>query len=267
MPELPEVESFKRYFDKTSLRQKIKRVRLSAPGMLFHSTEKEVLDNLEGNTFTATHRHGKFFFALLKRNGALMLHFGMTGDLVYYTPDKKSPIRFALLIEFANGKNLAFQDTRKLGMIGWVDDVDAFIQRHGYGKDALKISEREFVASIQRRKTAIKTTIMNQRVVAGVGNEYSDEILFRARIHPESPANALNEAQLKEIYAEMKSILKDAVKRRADRKKMSQYFFLENRQAGLKCPEGCKGFTEFRTIGGRSAYFCPSCQKLYTQRP
>jgi formamidopyrimidine-DNA glycosylase len=264
MPELPEVESFKRYFDKTSLRQKIKRVRLAAPGMLFHSTEKEVLDNLEGNTFTETRRHGKFFFALLKRNGALMLHFGMTGDLVYHKSDKNSPIRFALLIEFANGKNLAFQDTRKLGMIGWVDNVDAFIQRQGYGEDALKISEKEFVASLQKRKTAIKTAIMNQRVVAGVGNEYSDEILFRSSIHPESPANALSDAKLKEIYSHMKSVLKVAVKRRAGQKKMSEFFFLENRRAGLKCPEGCKGFTEFKTIGGRSAYFCPGCQKLYT---
>jgi formamidopyrimidine-DNA glycosylase len=263
MPELPEVESFKRYFDKTSLRQKIKRVRLDAPGMLFQSTEKEILDNLEGNVFTKTRRHGKFFFAELKHDGALLLHFGMTGEFVYYKPDKKSPKRFALLIEFSNGKNLAFQDTRKLGMIGWVDDVDAFIQRQGYGEDALKLTAKDFIASLKKRKTAIKTAIMNQRIVAGVGNEYSDEILFRSRIHPESPANALSDVQLKAIHAHMKSVLKVAVKRRAAEKKMSGFFFLENRRAGLKCPEGCKGVTAFKTIGGRSAYFCPSCQKLY----
>lgn len=263
MPELPEVESFKRYFDKTSLRQKIKKVRLGAPDMLFHASEKDVLDNLKGNTFVETRRHGKFFFALLKKNGALLLHFGMTGKFLYYMPDKKSPKSFALLIEFGNGNNLAFQDSRRLGMIGWVSDVDEFIQRHGYGIDALKISEKEFVAIVRKRKTAIKTVLINQRVVAGVGNEFSDEILFQSRIHPESKANVLTEAQLKTIYGHMNTILKEAVKQNADRDKLRQYFFLENRRADLKCPEGCKGFTEFKTVGGRSAYFCPSCQKLY----
>ncbi|MBL0741839.1 Fpg/Nei family DNA glycosylase [Chryseolinea lacunae] len=263
MPELPEVESFKRYFDKTSLHQKIKKVRLSAPDMLFYTQEKDVLDNLEGNIFVETRRHGKFFFALLKKNGALLLHFGMTGKFLYYTPDKKSHRSFALLVEFENGNCLAFQDSRRLGMIGWVRDVDEFIQRQGYGADALKISEKDFVAVVHKRKTAIKTVLMNQRVVAGVGNEFSDEILFQARIHPESTANVLTAAQLKTIYGHMKTILKEAVKQNADRDKLRQYFFLENRRADLKCPEGCRGFTEFKTIGGRSAYFCPSCQKRY----
>jgi formamidopyrimidine-DNA glycosylase len=191
-----------------------------------------------------------------------MLHFGMTGELNYYKPEAKSPKTYVLLLHFSNGHNFSFSDRRRLGKIALVDDVEAFIKKRGYGKDALQITREEFIEKIRKKRTPVKVTLMDQKIVAGVGNEFSDEILFQCKIHPASNTSKLSEKQLNEIYDRMKSILKEAVKHNADRDQLTKYFFLDNRKARLECPR-CKGETEFQTIGGRSSYFCPSCQKLY----
>jgi formamidopyrimidine-DNA glycosylase len=263
MPELPEVESFKKYIDDTSLRQKIESVKLASKGLLLNTSSRELIKALEGTSFTKTFRHGKFLFVELARKGYLMLHFGMTGDLLYYTPEKKSPKVFVLLMLFSNGKALLFSDSRKLGKIALVESMDEFILQRGYGDDALKISQENFVKKFEKRKAAVKTVLMNQKIVAGVGNEFSDEILFQSQVDPRSACNKLSDGLLKDIFHNMKKILKEAVGHNADRDKLKHYFFLGNRKAGLKCPR-CKGKTEFETIGGRSSYFCPSCQKLYS---
>ena len=263
MPELPEVESFRKYIEKTSLNRRIEAIKLGSPSMLFSTTPKLLRQKLEGNRFISTHRHGKFLFVNLKNGGGLMLHFGMTGDLVFIKRNEAdAPSKFALHFHFEEGSDLYFTDARKLGKIQWVPDVDEFIKTRKYGIDALKITESEFVEKILNKKVAIKTALMDQKVVAGVGNEFSDEILFQSKIHPATIANKLSPTHVKRIYREMLVILKEAVRYNADREKLAHYFFLGNRKGGLECPR-CKGETEFQTIGGRSSYFCPACQKKY----
>lgn len=261
MPELPEIETYRKYIDDTSIGQRIIKVQLRTQHMLLDTTDKTLKDTLEGNMFKDTFRHGKFLFIHLKSKESLMLHFGMTGDLDY-TKDDVQPKYYAIIFQFKNKHQLVFSDARKLGKIALVKDVQAFIKKRGYGKDALDITKEEFLKRFIKKRTAIKVSLMDQKVVAGVGNEYSDEILFQCRIHPASITAELPEKQLTQIYTVMRSILKEAVKKRAQRKKMTKFFFLENRKAGLVCPR-CKGETAWQTIGGRSSYFCPSCQKLY----
>lgn len=94
-----------------------------------------------------------------------------------------------------------FSDTRKLGKIALVDNIELFVAERRYGKDALSITGSEFVELIQKKKMAIKTALMDQKIVAGVGNEFSDEILFETRIHPGTPTMNLSANQLKSIYA------------------------------------------------------------------
>lgn len=264
MPELPEVESFKKYLDKTSLHQTIENISLASPGMLLNTSRKKLSDTLIGNSFEKSQRHGKFLFIQLKSGEHLMVHFGMTGYFLYDKSIKNSSEKsYALLVQFSNGSNLIFSDRRKLGKIAIVKDIDSFVEKRGYGKDALKITEAEFVQLVEKRKAPVKAALMNQKILAGVGNEYSDEILFQSRIHPASTTAKLSKKQLKEIFHHTLAVLKEAVKQNADHNKLRQYFFLDNRKAGLSCPDNCKGKTEFQTIGGRSSYFCPSCQKLY----
>jgi formamidopyrimidine-DNA glycosylase len=262
MPELPEVESFRRFIEKTSLDQTIELIKIGAPNMLLNTSSKKLSAVLEGNSLIGTVRHGKFLFIRLKKNGSLMLHFGLTGDLVFIKKDQDDPpAKFALRFHFKGGNDLYFTDTRKMGKIALVDDVDEFIIQRKYGPDALKIKADDFTTRIGKKRVAIKTALMDQNTVAGVGNEFSDEILFQTKIHPSSIAANLSAAQLKKIHTTMVPVLKEAVKHNGDRSKLGHYFFLDNRKAGLTCPR-CKGKTEFKTIGGRSSYFCPSCQKL-----
>jgi formamidopyrimidine-DNA glycosylase len=262
MPELPEVESFKKYIDKTSIGKQIELINLVAPKMLINTTEKKLKSTLVGNVFKGTFRHGKFLFIELKKGGNLLLHFGLTGDLAFIKPGEEPPQKFVLRFHFHDDSDLFFTDTRKMGKIALVDDIKSFIAERGYGKDALTITKQEFIESLKKKKIAIKTVLMDQKILAGVGNEFSDEILFQAKIHPATPTINLSAKQMQTIYTLMLSILKQSVKHNADREKLGQYFFLENRKAGLVCPN-CNVKTAFQTIGGRSSYFCPSCQKKY----
>jgi formamidopyrimidine-DNA glycosylase len=261
MPELPEVESFRKYIEDTSFGQRISKVQLSTRNMLLETTDKDLKTALEGNSFADTFRHGKFLFIELKSKQFLMLHFGMTGDLDY-SEEPKKPKSFAMIFTFSNKHQLVFSDPRRLGKIALVDDPQAFIAKRKYGKDALNISRQEFLKRFKNKKTPIKVSLMDQKTIAGVGNEFSDEILFQSKIHPNSNTAALSEEQLVMIFNAMKRILNESVKKNADRSKLKNYFFLGNRKAGLAC-SGCQGETEMQTIGGRSSYFCPSCQKIY----
>ena len=229
--------------------------------MLIETNDRVLKKELVGNSFVDTFRHGKFLFIKLKKGKSLMLHFGMTGDLLYYTPDKQAPVPYVLLFEFANENNLDFSDWRRFGRIALVDNVEKFIEKRGYGKDAMLIGKQEFLRLVGKRKTSIKAVLLNQKILAGVGNEFADEILFQSRVHPASTVMALSQQQLSKIYDVMQRVLRDAVKANADRDKLKKYFFLNNRKAGLSCVR-CGNETEFETVGGRSSYFCPNCQPL-----
>ena len=265
MPELPEVESFRKYVSQHALNQKIRQVTLTHSNLLWKTTSKELERALEGNTIVDTSRHGKFLFILLREKGYLMLHFGMTGDIWYGEVNGTHSIDYILRIDFLNEKVFLFSDPRMFGEIALIENIDEFIRQRGYGSDALKISEKEFMQGLAHRKTAIKTVLINQKIIAGIGNEFSDAILFQCKIHPASHSNSLTTAQLQHIYKVMHKILKEAVSVDADRKRLNHYFLLNQRRAGLTCVR-CKEKTASSTIGGRTSYFCPFCQVLYEKK-
>jgi formamidopyrimidine-DNA glycosylase len=217
MPELPEVESFRKYVAKTSLNKVIEGMKLGAPRSLLEITEKKLRQTLVGNHFTGTFRHGKFLFIQLAKGGNLLLHFGLTGDLIYSRNGDDLPEKFSLQLHFTDDSNLFFTDQRKMGKIGIVDDITAFIDRRGYGADALKINKATFLELIKKKNAPIKSVLMDQNIVAGVGNEFSDEILFQTKIHPSTKPSALSQNQLSGIFEHMTTILKKAVSVNADR--------------------------------------------------
>ena len=262
MPELPEVEAYRTYLEETSLHQKIEEAQCVAPDMLWDTSKARLEKALQGNAFTATHRHGKFLFVKLQHVGYLLLHFGMTGDLHYGKPDPSHPRSFVLRLKFANGNTLLFSDPRRLGKMALVEDTEQFVQQRGYGPDALSLSKEDWMALFKHRKVAIKTFLMDQHIVAGVGNEFSDAILFQCKIHPSSSIQALSASQREEVYSSMRKMLREAVHVHADRSQLDHYFLLNQRKAGLLCPR-CGRKTSSKTIGGRTSYFCPSCQVLY----
>lgn len=261
MPELPEVESYRKYVERTSLDQEISGVSVRSDHQLLNTTKAALAKALKGSRLTGAIRHGKFLFVKMSKGGYLLLHFGLTGDVIYVGQHEDEPRFTTFLLKFKKGGMLAFTDSRQMGKIGLVDDVNKFLRHRGWGPDALQITKEEFIDRFANRRMNIKTALMNQKLVAGVGNEFSDEILYQAGLHPESRVDKLDKRKLEKVFRLMKKILEKAVSVDADRGRLTKYFFLDNRRAGLECPR-CGSKTAFKTVGGRSAYFCPGCQEL-----
>src|SRR4029077_9342002 len=181
MPELPEVETFKRYLDSTSLHQRITGLDVRDAYVLKRVSARELTRRLKGCRFENSHRHGKHLFVRAGDELWLRLHFGMTGSLQYLKRDEQPPKTARVIFRFANKCRLAFDDQRKFGEIGLSRNVDEFLRNRGIGPDALDISLSQFKTILGKHRRAVKSILLNQKLIAGIGNLYADEILFRAR--------------------------------------------------------------------------------------
>jgi len=260
MPELPDVETFKRYFDATSLHQRIGHVDVRDSYILKGISARELARGLKGRRFESSRRHGKHLFVRADGDLWLRLHFGMTGSLHYFKHEEQVPKHTRVLFVFANAHRLAFEDQRKFGEIGLLKDVDEFLKKRGLGPDALDISRSQFQEIFGKHCGAVKTILLNQKLIAGIGNIYADEILFRARIHPATQASALNEKTVTKLFRATRHILKKAIEANANVNLMPRSWLLPRRGKGGKCPL-CGLELKSATIGGRTAWFCAHCQK------
>ncbi len=258
MPELPDVEVFKRYIDSTSLHQPIDSVDTS-DGQLFATTLKKVRRELRGKQLEETKRIGKHLFVRYGQDAWLMLHFGMTGALQYYK-DGNPPDYARLLLHFKNGYHLAYTSARKLGEIDLTNAPETFAEKHDLGPDALSLSREAFLEKMQSKRGGIKSALMDQSFLAGIGNVYSDEILFQSRIHPKAKVDELSDKQLNTLYDKMQEVLVKCIDLQADPARMPDHYLTPRREEGADCPGG-KGKVEKITVNGRSCYYCPEEQR------
>ena len=260
MPELPDVETFKRYLDATSLHQPIKGVEVRSAYVLKRVSERELAHQVKGRSFESSCRHGKHLFVRTDRDLWLRLHFGMTGSLEYLKGQRQAPKDTRVLFGFANHSRLAFRDQRKFGEIGLLKDVDEFLRKRALGPDALDINLSQFKGIFEKHRAAVKTILLNQKLIAGIGNIYADEILFRTRIHPATQALALKEKTITKLFRATRHILKKAIDAQADADRMPKSWLLPGRGKGSKCPR-CGRLLKSSRVGGRTAWFCAYCQK------
>lgn len=262
MPELPDVDGFKRYMDATSLDKTIKKADVKNKQVLSNITAEKLEQELKDCKFKSTHRHGKYLFAKLSSGKFLLMHFGMTGELKYFKDPDKEPEHARLLISFTNGYYLAYDNQRKLGELDIIADIDKYIKEKSLGPDVLDpdYDFLKFKKSIKGRRAMIKSFLMNQKVMAGIGNIYSDEILFQAKLHPKTRAGSLNENQMKKLFNIIKDVMKRSIDRRADPDKLPESFIIPHRNKGDRCPV-CGGEVDRIKVSRRSAYYCPHCQK------
>jgi formamidopyrimidine-DNA glycosylase len=258
MPELPDVEVFKHYMDATALHQTIKRVEVKRQRILA-TTPQKLGATITGYAFESTRRHGKY---LLVRAGGvwLVMHFGMTGQLKYFKSMEQEPDHDRLLFHFANGYHLAYDCQRLFGAVDVVDTPQQLIEDKELGPDALSLDSEGFRACLEGRRGAIKTALMNQHILAGIGNVYSDEILFQARLHPKTPVSELDSDALRTVFEAMRDVLKTAIDCKADPKQFPASYLIPQREAGAACP-GCNGSVKQISFSGRNAYYCPACQR------
>jgi formamidopyrimidine-DNA glycosylase len=260
VPELPEVELYCRYFAGHALRQRVAAVRVLDERIL--AVRSAALKRaLVGHEFTQVRRHGKHLFANAGSSW-LHLHFGMSGDLFYYLTDDAQP-RFARVVfEFANGARLAYDDMRLFGVVDVTKDPDAFIAEHRLGPDPLSSEFRLplFRRILRGRRGTVKALLMTQEIIAGMGNLYVDETLYRASIYPRRAVDALSDAEVKAIFAGIRGVLNEAIAFKSRGGDYPGRWLTQHREEGDRCPR-CGGTIQRAVVFGRTTYFCGKHQK------
>jgi formamidopyrimidine-DNA glycosylase len=263
MPELPDIEVFRRYLRRRTLHDRVDGLSVKRAGRLLKGISTRTLDRrLRGRRLDSTHRHGKYLFVGLddgEEREALVIHFGMSGCLAHYHDPGDAPDHARVVLDLGDGSHLAYDSQRLLGQVA-LADPDAWVEEHELGPDALRVGRRAFVKRLSVRRGTLKPALMDQTLLAGIGNVYSDEILFQGRLHPKTPVSRLDEDELGALHRRMRSVLKGAIRYRADPERVPRTWLLPHREPGARCPR-CRGRVRRPRVGGRSAWICPVCQK------
>ncbi len=278
MPELPEVETIRRQLEPELTGRTITGVRVLDAKLTAPVTASALKRRLEGSTIESVGRRGKYLLFKLGNGETLVLHLRMTGVLTHVpggtarkAAAEQRPPR--LVLRFDDGASLLFHDTRRFGTAMVLSGEDSGTYWHRLGQEPL---ERDFNAgslerSLSGRKRPIKSVLLDQALIAGIGNIYADEALFEARIHPLRPAGEISGDEIAALVKAIKSTLRRAIRLQGSsidtyrdslgRRGRFQETFRVHRRQGEPCP-GCQGMVEKIKVGGRGTYFCPSCQRL-----
>ncbi|MBI4306211.1 MAG: bifunctional DNA-formamidopyrimidine glycosylase/DNA-(apurinic or apyrimidinic site) lyase [Chloroflexi bacterium] len=268
MPELPEVENIRRYL----LRKRVAGRRVTGaevrwPRLVKSPDLEGFVTGLIGRRIKGIDRHGKYLLVSLDR-GIWGLHMGMTGSVRVASPEE-APERFVhATFRLDDGRRIDVNDPRKWSSLWLVDREEEIVGE--LGPDALDagFSVNDFILRLGERRVAIKTALVDQSVLAGVGNIYADEALFRAGIRPTRPANRISNARLRLLYRAVRDTLVHATGYIGDHPLDDGRPFVVDaydgrmdlpRQGGGPCPK-CGTRLKVHAFGNRSSYFCPSCQ-------
>ncbi|MFF5476823.1 Fpg/Nei family DNA glycosylase [Streptomyces sp. NPDC012935] len=258
MPELPDVEGFRNVLQSCAKGRTVRRVDVRDPGVLHGVSARRLREALEGRRVTRAERHGKW---LLARTGGptLALHFGMTGRLLCAHPDDAADPHDRVLLTVARDHQLRYRDQRKLQGL-WLADNDSDVVRllRDQGPDALSVDREEFEDVLASHRGRVKSVLIDQSALAGLGNLLADEILWRARLRPNTPANALAEPERHRLYTEMRRTLRPAVA--AGRVPPRPTWLTGHRDdPDPHCPR-CGTPLRRTRVAGRTTVWCPGCQ-------
>lgn len=288
MPELPEVETVRRGLRDLIIGRKVAKVEHDNPKS-FPNAVAEVEKFLIGAKITDVRRRAKVLMIDLSSGYSLVIHLKMTGQLVFrgeavfgaghpsdsligQLPDRSTRVMF----EFSDGSHLYFNDQRKFGWVKLVPTLEIpnidFMQKVGPEPLEADFTPEQFAERFKRRaKTSIKAALLDQTVVAGVGNIYADEALWGAKIHPQRLVGSLTLAEFKRLYAQLRDVMNLAIDKGgstdknyvdAEGKRGSYMDFARVfRREGLACPRCNTTIIKFKHAG-RGTHICPNCQRL-----
>jgi formamidopyrimidine-DNA glycosylase len=250
VPELPEAERARQAIESGGLHRRIVAVDDSDTYVCRPHTPGEIADALVGRELISAHRRGKAMWVQTSDDGPVLgLHLGMAGRIVVdEDPSPRGWDRFVL--HFEDGGSLALRDKRRLGRARLEPDVDAL------GPDAAEIPRADFRARVGRGSAPLKARLMDQGVVAGIGNLLADEILWRARLDPRRPAGELSVEELDRLRREVRAAMRSAVRRGGAH---TGDVIAERRRDG-HCPR-CGAEMARATVGGRTTFWCPVEQR------
>ncbi|HYW97401.1 MAG TPA: DNA-formamidopyrimidine glycosylase family protein [Bacteroidales bacterium] len=257
MPELPDVEIFRQYAEKHALNKKIKDVEYFDSRVL-QTSKQMITTSLKGKELSGTQRRGKYLF-LRAGDRYMVMHFGMTGYLVYFKAGDDKPDYAQLILDFDNDHSLAYISKRKLGKIDIIDDIEAYSKDNDLGIDVYDSGFDDFMKAMKNKRGNIKSALMDQSHVSGIGNIYADEVLYQEKLHPGAKIQDLDENKMKSLFNTIQRVFRTAINHKANPDDLPDHYLLPHRSEGESCPD-CRGKIRKITVSGRSTYFCPGCQ-------
>jgi formamidopyrimidine-DNA glycosylase len=257
VPELPDVEGFRRYFARYATGRQVLGVRVHDAALARNTTAQVLGRILTGRRFGKPSRTGKWLTAPAEEQ-CLLMHFGMTGLLKWTTDGRDHP--HDRLVFHLEGGELRYRNMRRFGGV-WLARSAADVERitGPLGPDAMTLDRDQLGELLSGRRGGIKAALMDQRLVAGIGNLLSDEVLWRARIHPRAPARDLSPRRLDALDRELREVIA-ASNRRGRIPPIEGWLTGARHERDARCPR-CDAPLRRSTVAGRTAYWCPRCQR------
>ncbi|MGH9401235.1 MAG: bifunctional DNA-formamidopyrimidine glycosylase/DNA-(apurinic or apyrimidinic site) lyase [Terriglobia bacterium] len=275
MPELPEVETVRQGLERRVLGRTITSITIARPSVI-RGDPGRFRRGIEGGRVASLRRKGKTLalelgFADSRTPSYLLIRLGMTGQLVVAQRDAALLAHTHIRMALDGGpEELRYRDPRRFGMLRYCTAREAEQVFGSLGPDALEMTQAEFERAIRGRRGAVKSWLMNQQSLAGLGNIYADEALFEARIHPETSAGVVSKPARSRLYTAIRAVLRHAVELQGT--SFRDYIDIEGRQGGFEpllrayrrtgqpCPR-CGAPIRRVIVSGRSSHFCPRCQR------
>lgn len=264
MPELPEVETVVRTLLPHVQGRRVVTVVHLRPDML-RPQGFGFIEAINGKLLAGVERRAKRIVFTLDTGDRFYIHLGMTGRLTMDDPAAPLAAHTHLIVNLDHGRQLRLSDSRRFGEIVWMGTAD-----HGkLGPEPLTLRADILLARLTQTKRAIKSALLDQNMIAGIGNIYADEALHRAGVHPQRLGETLTAAEAGRLNRAIKGVLRDAI--RAGGSSIRDYVNADGTRGGFQAShrvydrEGkpcrsCRGEIVRITLGGRSTYFCPKCQ-------
>jgi len=285
MPELPEVETIRSDLSAQIVGKKITGLIINSPKTINRSPatfKKDVI----GKKIISISRLGKLLIIELSTDTFILIHLKMTGQLIFRQKNKIIPGGHSqsgmdidnlpnkhtrLIFNFSDHSQLFFNDLRRFGFVKLADQKSKDKEKSKYGLDVFspEFGLPFFKTLIKNKKTKLKSFLLNQKFISGIGNIYADEICFASRVRPDRPLNSLSPSEVKKIFSTTKKIIKQAVAKRGttfnnyrdgegQTGNFSHYLKVYKKN-GQSCPR-CGSTIKRIKISSRSTHFCPSCQ-------
>jgi len=266
MPELPEVETIKNELTPHVIGRSVSDVSLLDERIVRQPLAEEFCARLIGQKITGVERRGKYLIFSLSSGQALIIHLKMTGSLWL-----KEPGKFVrAIIHLDDGTNIYFRDPRKFGVMWLVDDKESVASRLGPEALGRDFSAKVLAERLSKRTAPIKALLCDQKLIAGIGNMYADEALFRAKIHPLRAGGSLSKKEVERLHKAIRQVLSaginekgastDTYFRPSGEKGSAHWQFRVAHRRGESCPI-CGTPLERIVVRQRGSYFCPKCQK------
>ncbi len=287
MPELPEVETIRKDLEKVILNKKITKIDIKKPKLIKNDNIEDFVSDITNNKLKSINRIGKLIYIDISDNKNLLIHLKMTGQLIYQSKnntvagghnwppiDTGLPNKYShVIFHFDDDSTLFFNDQRQFGYLKTINNSDLKIIIEDYGIEPLQknFTLENFKNIFKNRKSNIKSILLNQKIISGLGNIYVDEICFDSGIKPHTLANKLTSEKIKKLHFSTEKIISNAIKYRGttfsdyvDSKGSKGNFSHQLKVYGRKdqnCLKCKKNIIQKTKLASRGTYFCTNCQK------